>query len=289
MRLAYPLLFLLLWSAGFPVVKLGLAHAEPLTFLSLRYALVVVILLVLVSVKRIPRPQSRRAWCDLGVVGALIQFTYFAGTYIALSWQLSAGALAVIVSMQPILVGALSPCLLGERTGRRQVAGLLLGLAGAMIVILSRFEVEAGSMLGVGAAVLALVGISGGIMYERWRQPTEHPLMASLVQCAVGLLLTMPLALLWETRVLDWTPTMIGALAYLVVGNSLVAISLLLAMARQQQATQVSALFFMVPPLAALMATLLLGEIMPRLAWVGIGVAAAGVWLGAAARHRSKL
>ncbi|MBJ7515023.1 MAG: hypothetical protein JHC82_01835 [Stenotrophomonas sp.] len=54
MRLSYPLLFLLLWSAGFPVVKLGLAHAEPLTFLSLRYALVVGILLMLVSVRRIP-------------------------------------------------------------------------------------------------------------------------------------------------------------------------------------------------------------------------------------------
>ncbi|MGF6095689.1 DMT family transporter [Pseudomonas sp. 18175] len=275
----YPVLFLLLWSSGFAVVKLGLAYAEPLTFLSLRYACVVAVLLVLVSVMRLPWPRSWSAWRDLCVVGALIQFGYFAGTYLSLAWGLSAGALAVIVSMQPLLVGVLSPALLGERVGRLQAVGLLLGFAGALIVILSKSRVEASSLLGLGAALAALMGISGGVMYERRRQPSQHPLMASLVQCGVGLLLTVPLALSWETQVLDWTPTLLGALAYLVIGNSLVAISLLLAMARHQRAARVSALFFMVPPLAALMACWLLGEVMPTLAWGGMLVAMVGVWL----------
>lgn len=275
----YPVLFLLLWSSGFAVVKLGLAYAEPLTFLSLRYACVVAVLLVLVSVMRLPWPRSWPAWRDLCVVGALIQFGYFAGTYLSLAWGLSAGALAVIVSMQPLLVGVLSPALLGERVGRLQAVGLLLGFAGALIVILSKSRVEAGSLLGLGAALVALTGISSGVIYERWRQPSQHPLMASLVQCGVGLLLTVPLALGWETQALSWSPTLLGALAYLVIGNSLVAISLLLAMARHQRAARVSALFFMVPPLAALMATWLLGEVMPTLAWGGMLVAMVGVWL----------
>lgn len=275
----YPLLFLLLWSSGFAVVKLGLADAEPLTFLSLRYACVVAVLLVLVTVMRLSWPRSWRAWCDLCVVGALIQFAYFAGTYLSLDWGLSAGALAVIVSMQPLLVGVVSPALLGERIERLQAVGLLLGFVGALIVILSKSRVEAGSLLGLGAAIVALSGMTSGVLYERWRQPEHHPLMACLVQCGVGLLLTLPLALIWETQALNWTPTMLGALAYLVIGNSLVAISLLLAMARRQQAARVSALFFMVPPLAALMATWLLGEVMPTLAWGGMLLAMVGVWL----------
>lgn len=275
----YPLLFLLLWSSGFAVVKLGLADAEPLTFLSLRYACVVAVLLVLVTLMRLAWPRSWAAWRDLCVVGVLIQFTYFAGTYLALGWGLSAGALAVIVSMQPLLVGALSPWLLGEGVSRQQCAGLLLGFVGALLVILSKAQVEVSSVLGLGAAVLALLGMTGGVMYERWRPSAQHPLMASLVQCSVGLLLTLPLALAWEAQTLRWTPTMLGALAYLVIGNSLVAISLLLAMTRRQQAAQVSALFFMVPPLAALMATWLLDEVMPGVAWGGMAVAALGVWL----------
>jgi drug/metabolite transporter (DMT)-like permease len=41
----------------------------------------------------------------------------------------------------------------------------------------------------------------------------------------------------------------------------------------------VSALFFLIPPTASIMAWGLLGEVMPPLAWVGLGVAAVGVWL----------
>jgi drug/metabolite transporter (DMT)-like permease len=50
-------------------------------------------------------------------------------------------------------------------------------------------------------------------------------------------------------------------------------------MVRRQQAARVSALFFLVPPGAAVMAMLLLGEAMPPMAWLGMAVAAAGVWV----------
>lgn len=39
-----PVTFLILWSGGYSVAKLGIRHAEPLTFLALRYAVVLVIL-----------------------------------------------------------------------------------------------------------------------------------------------------------------------------------------------------------------------------------------------------
>jgi drug/metabolite transporter (DMT)-like permease len=48
-------------------------------------------------------------------------------------------------------------------------------------------------------------------------------------------------------------------------------------MIRRGEASQVSALFFLVPPLAALIAWPLLGDAVPPLAWLGMGVAAAGV------------
>ena len=69
------------------------------------------------------------------------------------------------------------------------------------------------------------------------------------------------------------------ALAYLVIGNSLIAVTLLLAMIRHGEAARVSALLFMVPPMAALIAWGLIGEAMPPAAWAGMGVAAAGVAL----------
>lgn len=85
--------------------------------------------------------------------------------------------------------------------------------------------------------------------------------------------------LLTETMEVNWTWEFSAALAYLVIGNSVIAVGLLLAMIRAGDVGKVSALFYLVPPMAAVLAWFLLGEIMPPLAWAGMAVAAVGVYL----------
>jgi drug/metabolite transporter (DMT)-like permease len=76
----------------------------------------------------------------------------------------------------------------------------------------------------------------------------------------------------------DWQNwEFIGAWAYLVIGNSIIAMTLLLAMIRAGEVSRVSSLFYLVPPISALMAWPLLGEAMPALGWVGFALAALGV------------
>ena len=99
-----------------------------------------------------------------------------------------------------------------------------------------------------------------------------------MIQYAVGLAGTLPLTLATETLSVDWaSPEFLGALAYLVIGNSLISMTLLLAMIRAGEVSRVSSLFYLVPPVAALMAWPILGEAMPPLAWLGMAIAAAGV------------
>ncbi len=62
-----------------------------------------------------------------------------------------------------------------------------------------------------------------------------------------------------------------------MIGNSIIAISLLLYLIRAGEVSRVSALLFLVPPAASLIAWAVLGEEMPLLAWLGMGVAGAGV------------
>ena len=76
---------------------------------------------------------------------------------------------------------------------------------------------------------------------------------------------------------MEWTAGLVVSLGYLAVAGSLVSITLLLAMMRRGEASRVSAMFFLVPPLAALIAWALLGEAMPPLAWAGMALAALGV------------
>src|SRR6185437_1482774 len=79
-----PAIFLLFWSGGFAAGKIGVAYTGPLTFLAVRYVLVLLVLLPLLLVMRPPLPRTAAEWRHLIVVGLLIQGLYYALGYIAL-------------------------------------------------------------------------------------------------------------------------------------------------------------------------------------------------------------
>ncbi len=282
---AAPAIFLLVWSGGFAAGKVGLAYAGPLTFLAVRYALVLLVLLPLVLIMRPPLPRTPAAWGHLLVVGLLIQGLYFALGYLALAMDISSGAVALILSLQPILVALAAPRTSGERVGRWAWVGLGLGLGGATLVILAKSAVEALPALGVLAAVGALGGMTIGTLYEKRFGIAQHPVTANAVQYAAGLAATLPLAFLLEDRAVEWSLPLGLSLLYLIVCNSLIALTLLLLMIRRGEVSRVSALFFLVPPMAALIGWLLLDEQMPPLAWIGLALAAAGVALATRAER----
>jgi drug/metabolite transporter (DMT)-like permease len=274
---AAPVIFLLLWSAGFGIAKLGLQHAEPLTLLALRYSCVLALLLPLAVIVKPTLPKSPRAWVDVAVTGFLIQVVYFGLCYVAFKSGVSAGGVAIIVCLQPILVALAAPYVAGETISRKGWIGLALGLAGAAVVITSRAQVQAENPIGIALAFAALLGITGGTLYEKRFGTSHHPITANLIQYAVGAAFTLPAAYLTEGMVVRWDAQFVWVLAYLVIGNSILAISLLLAMIRAGEVARVSALFYLVPALSALFAWPLLGEAMPPLAWAGMALAGMGV------------
>lgn len=272
---AAPAVFLLLWSSGFVFLKLGLRYADPLTFLALRYAIVVAL-----TVWYKPEFPSRpKTWLHLAVTGLLLQAGYFAFTYLSLKYGMSAGAVALITSQQPILIGLLAPAIAGERVGPKRWAGLALGVAGAVIVITAQSSIHISSAWTLLFAVLALLAITGSTLWEKRFGTTTHPVSASLVQYAVGLAVTAPLAFFLEPMHVQWSMELLGSLTYLVICNSLVAIYLLLAMVRFGEASRVSALFFLVPPATAAIALVALREPIALRAWLGMVLAALGVYL----------
>lgn len=274
-----PALFLLLWSSGFVFLKLGLRDADPLTFLALRYACVVAILLPPCLWLRPALPATPSAWGHLAMVGLLLQAGYFSFTYLSLKSGLSAGAVALITSQQPILVALLVPAIAGERVTPIHWLGLTLGVAGAAIVIVSTSSIDIASPIGLAFAVLALLVLTAGTLWEKRFGKDTHPVTANLVQYGVGLAVTAPLAWLLEPMRVHWTPGLAVSLTYLVICNSIVAMTLLLAMLRHGKASRVSALFFLVPPMTALIGWALLGEAIAPTAWPGMALAAAGLHL----------
>ena len=277
--IAAPVIFLLLWSGGYTVAKIALQYAPPMTVLVLRYVSVVAIMAVLLVTLRPPLPETRSGWCHLAFTGFLIQTVYFGMTYLAFINGVAAGTAALIMSIQPIIVALAAMRWSGETTGKAGWIGLALGLAGTATVIIARSEIEAPPVVGLALAFLGLAGITLASIWEKRFGLSYHPVTANLIGYGAGLIGVLPIMLMLPDGTVSWTPEFLAAMFYLVVGNSLIAVGLLLAMIRAGEVAKVSALFFLVPPLAALIAWLALGEIMPPLAWVGLVLAGLGVWI----------
>ena len=211
--------------------------------------------------------------------GLIIQFGYFACTNLALGHGMSPGGLALVIALQPILVALLSARVTGDAVPAGAWGGLGLAFLGVVLVVVSGSAVAAADWLGLVFSLVALVAMTAGALLERRAGAPCHPVAANLILYAVGLAATLPLALALEEMRVDWTAPLLAGVGYLVVANSLIAMTLLLAMLRAGEAARVSSLFFLVPPLAALIGWVVLGRAVAPLAWVGTAMAALGVVL----------
>jgi drug/metabolite transporter (DMT)-like permease len=274
---AAPAVFVLLWASGFIGAKLGLPYAEPMTFLALRMVLVVALLGVLTSAMR-PRWPTRAEVLHGAVAGLLVHGCYLGGVFVALGQRLPAGLVALVVSLQPVLTATVANRLLGERVAQRQWLGLILGILGVYLVVHGRTEGEA-TLIAWTAAVVALLGISIGTLYQKrfgsgidWRA-------GFFVQYAAAGILFGLCALAFETRQVEWSGELMIALAWLVFVLSFGAIWLLYFLIKHRAATRVVSLFYLTPPLTALMAYALFDERLSPPALVGMAVCAMGVAL----------
>jgi drug/metabolite transporter (DMT)-like permease len=273
-----PMLFVLLWSTGYIGAKYGLPYAEPFTLLFLRFVLALMLLAPLVWWLRPAMAMSRRERGHLMVSGLLLHGVYLGGVFAAIKLGLSAGLTALIVGAQPLLTSLAAPVLFGERPSPLHWLGILLGLCGIYLILGG--APDAGFALpALLAAVAALFGITAGTLYQK-RFCTQHDLLAVTVhQYLPTVALFGVCALLLETREIDWTLQFVAALLWLVLALSLGAILLLTWLIKHGEASKVSSLFYLVPPVTAIEAWLLFGEPLGWIKVVGIALVALGVWL----------
>jgi drug/metabolite transporter (DMT)-like permease len=275
---AAPGVFVVLWASGFIGAKLGLPYAEPLTFLALRMFGVVVLLSLFMLIAGAKWP-GREGALDSYVTGVLMHALYLGGVYISIAKGLPAALSALVVGLQPLLTSTIANRLLGERVAPRQWVGLVLGLSGVYLVVQDKATVGAATPLAWIAAVVGLVAITIGTVYQKrfgsgidWRP-------AMLIQYAAAGILFALGATAFETRSVRWTPEFLFALGWLVFVLSFGAIWLLYFLIRRAAATRVVSLFYLTPPVTALMAWSLFGERLAPLALVGMAVCVAGVFL----------
>ena len=273
-----PTLFVLLWSTGFVGAKYGLPYADPFIFLSVRILIAAILLFALARILKMPVGIGRQAVARSGLIGFFLHACYLGGVFYAIAQGLPAGVAAVVTSLQPVLVSVFAVKVLGEQLRRTQIAGLLTGLVGVVLVLGPSIDAQIPTP-AIIAILIALMGSTTATLLQK-KLGADIPLISGTAYqylfsgCVLGLI-----ALATQETSITWNLRFTVAFIWLILVLSVGAILLLLWLLNSGSTAKVSSLFYLVPPATAIEAFFLFGEKVNTQGFLGIGITALGVWL----------
>jgi drug/metabolite transporter (DMT)-like permease len=272
-------LFCLLWSYDFVAGKIGVTHCPPLILLAARFSLAGILILGATLIRGDDWSLSWRDAAIFAVLGVANNALYLGLGYTGLQ-SVSAGLGGLIVSANPVFTAGLAALLLGEGMTWRKASGLLLGITGVTLIVWHRLSVGTDSLHGIVFTLASLASLVAGTILFKLLAPKGSLWIGNGVQnLAAGIVLT-PVALTFaDVHPIDFTPGLIGAFAFLVLGGSILAYWLWFHFLKVCGATAASAYHFLMPPLGMLFAFLVLGEHVEFRDLLGIIPVALGIYL----------
>ncbi len=280
-RLA-PAVFVCLWATGFVGARMGMPHAEPASFLSLRYVIAFAILAALALTVNAPWPKGRDALHAM-TVGALVHGLYLGAVFWSVRQGMPGGVSAIVVGLQPLLTAIMAGVWLKETITARHWIGLAVGLFGVLLVLGPKLDIADSGINAatIAACLLAVLGISVGTIYQKHFATTFDLRTGTALQYVGAFIPTIMFALVFESFDITWNVETIFTLAWLVIVLSLSAVFLLMWLIREGSVARVSSLFFLVPAVAALMTWILFDETLLPIQIAGMVLCAVAVALGA--------
>lgn len=275
-----PALFVLLWSTGFIGARLGAPYSEPMTFLSIRFGVVLALLIPLALFLRAKWPSPREAFHAF-MTGLMIHGLYLVGVFWAIDNGMPAGLTALVMGLQPILTAFFARAILKEAITKNHIIGFVLGTLGISLVLLPRlqggeFSVTPWQIL---ASLVAVLGISAGTIYQKRFASNLDMRTATVWQYLAAGLLCSALSFATETQTIEWTGEFLFALGWLVLVLSIGAIFLLLFLIENGAVSNIAGLFYMVPAVTAVISYVLFDEPITLMQIVGIVITGTGVFL----------
>jgi drug/metabolite transporter (DMT)-like permease len=249
--LAAPL-FVFIWSTGFIIARFGMPYMEPATFLFLRFTGVLIVMGLIILFWK-PVWPTRSQTVHIAIAG------YVMGVWSAVRLGMTAGLVAIIVGLQPIIT-AWSASWVSERVSYRQWLGLLLGIGGVGLVVIEKTTFLDIPLTAYVFAIAALFAITFGTLYQKKYCPNFDLRAGSMIQFSISTVLCLMVALAFEKREIVWNAPVIGALLWGILPTSIGAISLLFILIRKGAATKVTSLLYLTPPTTALLAWILFDE-----------------------------
>jgi drug/metabolite transporter (DMT)-like permease len=276
--------FVLVWSSGYISGPAAVHAAAPFSVLAWRFTIAAVLAVGLALALRRPTRMDRATLGRVAAVGVVMNAVQFGLMYVAFDLGLGATLASLFHALSPVLTALLAAALLGERVSLLQVGGFVVGVAGVLLVLGSDLG-HAGGPVAVLIGGLSMLTLSLGTLGQRWIGAQPDLLWSAAVQFAVS---APPLLVLgWVTEgvwpVTDTRQAVVSVL-FLAIVNSIVGLVLLALLVLRGGSGAAASLFFLSPPVTAVLAWLVLDETLTPTQLVGLVVAVVGV--GAATRSR---
>ncbi len=263
-------LFVLLWSSGAIVSKLGLAQATPFAFLLIRFLLALGALVLLGPLLKLRWPREPRAIGQALLTGGILLGAYQIFYLLALDLKVTPGVMATVMGVQPIL----TVMLMERRRSLARLFGLCLGLAGLVLVVWQGIGLDGMSWSGMLFALLALASMTGGSILQK--RITREPLGTLPLQYLAGLLMCALVAP-FQPLELQLNAQFLLSVAWMGLVVSVLATLLLYRLIARGNLVNVTSLFYLVPAVTAVLDYLIFGNRLAALSLLGMALIVIGL------------
>jgi len=275
--------FVLLWNSGFIGAEYGLPYTGPFTLVFWRYLALAILLAGYLVIRK------RRLWLGWQtaapnmLIGVLAHGVWLTCVLFALDNDVPAGIVALVVALQPLATGALSGLVTGERTGKLQWIGLILGFTGVIMTVANRIDFSNyQSIFGYLIPLGSVAGITMASLIQRRMEIKYGANTLSIPEklfyqsVATTAALAIP-ALFVEQLYTEWEPVFIITMIWLILAVSLGAYALMWLLIERLDATKVASLFYLGPPVTMILAWTAFGDTLLIMDIVGLTIVFFGV------------
>ena len=256
-------LFVVLWSSGAIFSKWGLAHASPFAFLLIRFAIALFALVLLIPLMKLQIPRGAKAISYTLATGVVLLGAYQIFYLLALDLKVTPGVMATVMGVQPILTAMI----MERRHSFSRLLGLLLGLAGLVLVVYQGIGLAGLSWAGMLFALLALASMTAGTLMQK--RITQNPLGTLPLQYLAGLLVC-GVFVPFQPFDVEYSAGFIVPVLWMGLVVSVLATLLLYRMIAKGNLVNVTSLFYLVPAVTAIMDYLIFGNTLAALSLLGM-------------------
>ena len=274
----FPFIFIFLWSSAFITTKPIIDYSDPFTALAFRFLFVALgfFIFSLYTKQKIIVPKKRILESMLS--GVLFHGLYLGGVFFSISKGMPTGMAALIVTLQPILTNILAGPFLNEKISFKQWIGVFLGFIGAALVL--GIDISSNvPVIGVISCFVALFAITISTLWQKKLSNNLSLSVNNLYQAIGGCLFHIMIILFFTQPYINFSKTFLIAMSHQIFLVSFGAFTILMYLIKNNSASKTVSIFFLIPPVSAIMAYLFLGENLDKFDMFGLLLTTIGVYI----------